>query len=168
MGYVTIGELADELGLDKSNIRKTLLKNGFAPVRIRTPETKGQLTLALTQEEAEAFRELRESQGFGHWQPTNNGKGEFYVVQVIPEFIPNRVKLGFADDAKNRLAAHRTAAPTATLCKAWPCKRVWEAAAIDSLTRIGCKLIANEVFECDNLEALLERGDDFFALMPKS
>jgi hypothetical protein len=50
--------------------------------------------------------------------------------------------------------------------KKWPCKRTWEAAAIDCLTREDCQLILNEVFDCDDLQALIARGDAFFAQMP--
>jgi hypothetical protein len=38
--------------------------------------------------------------------------------------------------------------------------------AIDALTREGCRLILNEVFECDDPDTLVKRGDDFFTLLP--
>ena len=149
-------------------MRKYVLKHGFTPVTIRTPESRAQLTLALTAEDAESIRALRQSQGFGAGtQSGDNGlAGSFYVVQVVPELAPNRVKLGFATDALARLSAHRTSAPTAQLVKAWPCHRSWEPCAITSMSRIDCRLIVNEVYECDDLAALIARGDDFFALMP--
>ena len=165
--YVTLSELSTELGLDKSNLRKYVLRAGFDFVKVRTPESKAQLTLALTAEDAEAVRELRQEQGFcGTLRPIENGKGWFYVVQVIPEYDPNRVKLGFATDANTRLASHRTAAPTAVLVKAWPCRASWEVTAIASVTRDGCTLVANEVYTCDDPAALVARGDMFFAIMP--
>ncbi len=51
------------------------------------------------------------------------GWGYFYVIQLVPEALPNRVKIGIADSVEKRLAEHRTAAPTAKLLKSWPCKR---------------------------------------------
>jgi hypothetical protein len=36
-----------------------------------------------------------------------------------------------------------------------------------SLTRCGCQLIANEVYTCDNVEAITERADKFFSLLPR-
>lgn len=168
MEYITLMNLANELGMDRSNIRKYVLKNGFSPVRIRTPESEGQLTLALTKEDAESVRILRQQQGFGSQVVVLNGTDGFlYVIQVVPELSPNRVKLGFASNAKDRLDSHRTSAPTAVLVKTWPCKRAWEVSAIASMTRSGCKLVANEVYECDSIQKLIRRGDEFFQVMPE-
>lgn len=167
---ITLGELAVELGLDRSNLRKFAVKNGINMTKTRTIETRGQLTLAFTPEDAEAIRELRQTMGFVQSEARRavitNGAGFFYIIQVIPEFAPNRVKLGFAGDVQARLSAHRTSAPTAQLLKSWPAKRYWEAVIIDSITRVDCENIANEIFECGNLEALIKRADDFFELMP--
>ena len=38
--------------------------------------------------------------------------------------------------------------------------------AIDVLTAAGTKLILNEVFDVDNLQELVQRGDAFFGLLP--
>lgn len=91
--------------------------------------------------------------------------GSFYMIQLIPEALPNRVKIGYADNVDQRLNEHRTAAPTAKLLKAWPCKRSWDYAAMDSITREGCKLVLNEVYEGD-ISGFLARGDQFFSYMP--
>jgi hypothetical protein len=167
--YVTIRELADEFGMLKSNLRPWATRHGFSWEKIRTPETQNQLTLALPAAEAESLRALRGSQGFGvSARPIDNGHGEFYIVQLIPEVIPGRLKLGFATNAASRLVAHRTVAPTAQLLMRWTCRKSWEPAAIASLTRSGCALVANEVFDCEDVEQIRERGDAFFALMPRN
>jgi hypothetical protein len=36
--------------------------------------------------------------------------GYFYIIQIVPEALPNRVKIGFADNVEKRLNEHRTAA----------------------------------------------------------
>jgi len=168
MEYTTLLQLANEFGLDRSNVRKYVLGNGFSPVRIRTPESGGQLTLALTKEDAESVRALRQQQGFGQHIPVANGTDGFlYIVQVVPELSDTRVKLGFANNAQDRLASHRTSAPTAVLIKTWPCKRAWEVCAITSMTRTQCKLVANEVYEYDDIQGLIKRGDEFFRIMPQ-
>src|SRR5262249_33797068 len=79
---------------------------------------------------------------------------------------PRRLKLGVADDLPSRLSQHRTAAPTAVVVKSWPCKRTWEGTVMDCLTAVNCRLILNEVFECDDVVALIARGDNLFALLP--
>jgi hypothetical protein len=38
---------------------------------------------------------------------------------------------------------------------------------MDSISSANCRLILNEVFECGDLDALLHRGDQFFALLPE-
>ncbi|MFH1486719.1 MAG: hypothetical protein ABIH46_11665 [Chloroflexota bacterium] len=164
--YVSVKQLSQELGLDSSNTRKYVLSQGFSFLKQRTPDSRGQLANVLAKEDAEAIKALREEQGFSGNVVANHTEGWFYVVQIVPELDPLRVKLGFASDAHNRLQAHRTVAPTAILVKAWPCKRVWEQAAMDSVTRTGCQLIASEVFQCDGLDTLIERCDSFFELMP--
>jgi len=169
--YILLKDLAKELGIDRSNARRYVLKTGFSMLKVRTPESRGQLTLALTPEDAEAVRELRQSQGYAVGKHPgkviiDNGIGFFYIIQLIPELEAERIKLGFAADIETRLQAHKTAAPTAKLLKAWPCKRSWELAAIASLTREGCERISDEVFRVNSLDSLVEGGNAFFALMP--
>ena len=166
--YISLKQLATELNMDRSGLRKYILQHGFTPQNLRTADSRNQLALVLTGEEAETIRELRTRQGFGGSpKPVDNGKGQFYIVQLIPEIAPDRIKLGYANDASARLVAHQTAAPTAKLLKVWPCKRSWESVIIESITRVGCTLIANEVYVCNDLEALFERCAALFALLPQ-
>jgi len=83
----------------------------------------------------------------------------------VPEALPNRVKIGYTDNLENRLSDHRTSAPTAKLIKSWPCKRSWDYAVMDCITKEGCKLVLNEVYEGD-IKGFIERTDKFFELMP--
>lgn len=165
--FVSIKDLARDIGMDRSHARRYILKLGLKPEKRRTPNSGGQLTLTLTTGEADFVRKKREENGFlDSSKPVQSDVGVFYVVQVVPELDPTRIKLGFADDPDSRLNQHRTSAPTAQIIKSWPSRRSWESTAIDCLTGEGCKLIMNEVYECSNLERLLELGDSFFALLP--
>lgn len=168
--FVTLKDLAQELGKDRSNLRKYIMSHGFTFLHVRTPESRGQVTLALTPEDAESVREIRSREGFVIGNESGivfgSGQGWFYIVQVVPDLAPNRVKLGFSGNVDARLQSHKTAAPTARLVSAWPCKRIWERAIVDSVTRTGCQLLANEVFECDNVDDLVSRCEAIFALMP--
>ena len=165
--YVSIKELAMRLGMDKSHARRYVLKLGFKPQKRRTPDSANQLTLTVTAVEAEAIVQQRLDQGFlSSDKAVPYDVGFFYVIQLVPELAPLRVKLGFAIDMSDRIAQHRTSAPTATIVKTWPCRRSWEVTAMDALTAGGAKLILNEVFEADDLNELVQRGDSFFALLP--
>lgn len=63
--YVTLKTLAEQLGMDRSHLRKYVLDRGFEPVKIRTADSGHQLTLALSEEDAQRVLQLRQQQGFG-------------------------------------------------------------------------------------------------------
>ena len=164
-----LGEIAKRLNLEVTAVRRLIAREGDA-LGIKTIRGKG-LKLFLSSEDAEtliASYEARRgpTQGTTEEAATFDRYGFFYIIQLVPEALPNRVKIGFADSVERRLTEHHTAAPTARVLKAWPCKRSWDYAAMDSITRDGCKLVLNEVFEGD-IDGFIERGDSFFAVMPK-
>src|SRR5262249_52845205 len=165
--FISLKQLATELGMDRSHARRYVLRLGFTPHKRRTPNSQNQLTLAVTIPEAEVIRNKRREAGFFQsTKPVVSEVGVFYVIRLVPELDPRRLKLGFADDLLSRLGQHRTAAPTAALVKSWPCKRAWEGTAMECLTVVNCRLILNEVFECDDVHGLIGRGDSLFALLP--
>jgi hypothetical protein len=168
--FVSLKQLAEALSMDRSHARKYILKQGFKPEKRRTSDSGGMLALSFTKEEAERIIALRRDQGFfgaSLAKPVSEEKGVFYVIQLVPEYDPNRIKLGFTSDIEDRLQHHRTSAPTAVVKKVWPCRKSWEVTAIAAITAIGCKLILGEVFECENLEQLLVRAEAFFSLLPE-
>jgi hypothetical protein len=165
--YVSLKDLADELGLTLSWLRIYTMRNGVKPHKRRTADSRNQLRLAVTAEEAEWIRAKRREEGFfADCKAADKDAGVFYVIQLVPELDARRLKLGFADDLALRLAQHRTAAPTARVVKSWPCRRVWEFTVMDCLVGTECRLILNEVYECDDINALLARGDQLFQLLP--
>jgi len=96
------------------------------------------------------------------------GFGFFYLIQLLPEDLPTRVKIGYTDNLDVRQSDHRTSAPTLKLLRSWPCKRTWEESAKASITRDGCRRIGGEgpeVFDGD-VQGFIDRADAFFALMP--
>lgn len=168
--FVILADLARELGLDRSNMRKYAIKHGFSFLQVRTPKSRGQSVLALTEQDAEAVRELRSKQGFlsgqPHGQPVDNGHGWFYLVQIAPDLDPMRIKFGFASDPIRRIDYYRTLSPTVTLVKTWRCRASWERAAIDSLTRLNAISLGGEVFQIEDLASAIQQGDTFFSIMP--
>jgi hypothetical protein len=165
--YVSIKELASRLGMDRSHVRRYVMKLGYSFHKRRTPDSGSQLTLCVTSAEADAIASQRADKGFtASTVVAVSDVGVFYVIQLVPDLDQKRLKLGFAESLEQRLSQHRTAAPTARVLRAWPCKRPWELTAIDALTREGCRLILNEVFECDDPDTLVKRGDVFFSMLP--
>ena len=167
--HVLLSTLAQEWGIDKSTARKYVLRHGYDFLRVRGDERTHQAVLALKAEDAELIREVRAREGYtggNNSRPVENGIGVFYVVQIMPDADPSRIKLGYASDAARRLASYRTVSPTAAIMRVWPCRASWERAAIDSLSAEHCTVVGGEVYQCSDIEGLLQRGNAFFSLMP--
>jgi hypothetical protein len=165
---VGITEIANRLNINDTTVRRLIARESDN-LKLNLHRGKGE-KLLLTRDDADkliAYYEARR----GPISPTEQDEekfdryGSFYIIQLIPEALPNRVKIGYADNVEQRLSEHHTAAPTAKLLKSWPCKRSWDYAAMDSITREGCKLVLNEVYEGD-IDGFLRRADQFFAVMP--
>jgi hypothetical protein len=165
---VGIAEIAKRLKLDLTTVRRMIARENET-LALELHRGKGD-KLLLTKDDADRLIASYEARrGLVSASELDTTKfdryGYFYIIQLVPEALPNRVKIGFADAVEKRLDEHRTAAPTARLLKAWPCKRSWDYAAMDSITREGCKLVLNEVYEGD-IDGFIARGDAFFAVMP--
>lgn len=165
---VTIAEIAKRLGVDQRTVGR-LIARETETLNLQLIRGKGDKRL-LSREDADRLIASYEARrGPVAADPVEATKydrfGYFYLIQLVPEALPNRVKIGFADNVEKRLVEHQTAAPTAKLLKRWLCKRSWDYAAMDSITRSGCKLVLNEVYEGD-INGFMERGDAFFSLMP--
>jgi len=166
-GYISIKHLAEKLGMDRSHARRYVLKLGVNPQKRRTADSGSQLTLTVTEEEAASILKHRQEQGFSYdGKPVESEAGVFYVIQLVPELDPKRIKLGFAIDLNDRLTQHRTAAPTAKVLTSWPCRRSWETTVMDCLSSVACRHILNEVFECSALDELVTKGNALFGMLP--
>ena len=62
--FVMLKDLALTLGIDRSVLRRYVLKNGFEPHFRRSAETRWSNALALTAAEARSVVALRKEQGF--------------------------------------------------------------------------------------------------------
>jgi len=170
-GYISVKDIALRLGMDRSAARRYILKLGYEPMKRRTPDSGGQPTLVVTEIQSEEIIAKRLLE-YGDFTDQSAGEvvitdhGFFYIIQLVPELDPRRVKLGFAVNVNDRLTQHRTSAPTASCLRSWPCKRTWEVTAMDCITHTTSRLIFSEVFECEDVEQLVQRAEQFFGLMP--
>ncbi len=165
--YVLLTELAEEWGLKRSYVRKYVKNTGIEAHERRTPDAAGQRTLAVTLGEAKFLRMHRREEGFDNKTPvTSPNIGTFYIIQLIPEYNPRRLKFGFTGNLESRLKEHQTAAPTAKVLKSYPCKKTWESVVIAILVTNRCRLVRSEVFECEDLEDFSTFVDKLFALFP--
>lgn len=165
---IALKEISSRIGLDKSNTRKWLIAQGFTFVRTRDIESR-QLINALTEEDAERAIELRENQGFadreGNLPAASNGY--FYVVRLMPDLAPNRIKFGFADYIQSRMSAHRTTCPKLEIVQTWPCLRAYESTAIAVAVNGGSTLYGGEVYDVESVDEVVNRLDRLFEMLPK-
>ena len=150
----------------------SLKKLNLKTIKTKTPTSNGSLVNGLEREDADSLIAFFEQKSKGVSTETASEVsvqryGYFYLIQLVPEALPNRFKIGYTDNLEQRLGEHRTAAPTCNLAKSWDCKRSWDHAAMDSITRENCKHVLNEVYEGE-LEGFIKRGDQFFGNMPKN
>lgn len=168
---ISIPELADELQCYKQSLFKIAKRLNISAVKKRDSERRNQLVATVSMEEALLIKQefiARTRQSFNNDLSIENliaDNGLFYLIQLEPEHDPERVKVGFSTDLEGRLQKHRCSAPFAQYLKTWPCQRLWERTAIDSITN-GAEKLHTEVFRVDSLAKVLERADNFFALMP--
>lgn len=175
---VAIMDLADELMVRKQRIFKILPRLGIRPMQRREPSRGNQNVATVSLKEAttirvEIVRSLDSPENGGN-QTSRGGSaivytddvGFFYLIQLEPDHDPGRFKVGFTTDLDGRLQKHRCSAPYARYLKNWPCRRIWERAAIDCVTD-GCERLHTEVFRSVFLEQVDARAEGFFSMMPK-
>ena len=170
---VTYKEMAKRLGVDPSTIRRLVERYGpelaISVQQGRANTINGKWMHYLTSEDADRLAARYEASRTpvkdSATEESYQRSGYFYVIQLVPEALPDRIKIGYTDNLEKRLTEHQTAAPTARLVSSWRCKRSWDYAAMDSITRDGCSLVLNEVFD-GAPEGFVDRGNAFFAHMP--
>jgi hypothetical protein len=149
--------------MDKSHCRRFVISSGINFHKKRDVST-GQKVNAVSKDDAEKIIRLRSVQGYGNSNAVKDEKGWFYIIQVIPEYNPNRIKFGYASDIQSRLSAHRCSAPTAEVVATFPCDPAWEKVAIMCCAK-GQKQIGCEVFDVDDVRAVVEKARRFMELM---
>src|SRR5215475_5962093 len=174
--YLSFFDLAQKLGVSYDTVRRTIARYGdeleSTVLKRKTSSSRDALTQCISLDAANRLITFLDS------KTNDNSKnddqefffqwfGYFYIVQLVPELMPNRVKIGYTDNLEQRLREHQTSAPTARYVKYWACKRSWDQCVMDSITRSDCQLVMNEVYEGD-VTLCVQRADEFFALMPTS
>jgi T5orf172 domain len=170
---VSYKDIAKRLGIDPGTVRRLIERHG-ADLGVTVERGRGNSSNAkwahyLSREDAERLATFYLAKHAAGAEPSAEDAfqafGYFYLIQLVPEAIPNRIKIGYTDQLEKRLAEHQTAAPTARVIGSWPCKRSRDYAAMDSITRVGCVWVMNEVFEGEP-EGFIQRANAFFAVMP--
>jgi hypothetical protein len=168
---IAIVDLADELQVRKQRLFKVLKRLGITATQRRDSGRRGQNVAVINATDAAAIRtELGRLAPVGPQDGTTvpvflDDVGFFYLIRLEPNHDPGRFKVGFTTELDGRLQKHRCSAPFAEYMKTWPCRRVWERAAIDCATD-GCEKLHTEVFRTTALDKVATRADTFFSVMP--
>ena len=172
---IAIVDLADDLQVRKQRIFKILPRLGIRPTQRREASRGNQNVATVSHSEAVAIRaEIEKAAASTSTDGSRVGSpaafaaddvGFFYLIQLEPEHDSGRFKVGFTMDLDGRLQKHRCSAPFAKYVRTWPCRRVWERAAIDCATN-GCEQLHTEVFRGASLSQVAEHAETFFSMMP--
>ena len=170
---VTIRELATELEVNRSQLRKWIIRQlpNVSIFKMRDPNGRGCEVIAVSPDHAEIIRTER-----GRWNGsrvrTESGDAEtfgvFYAIQLLPDIAPDRVKFGFTTNLESRLQTHRCTCPDAKPLQTWRCNPLWEAAglaavgACESVSHVG-----GEVFDCKEIDATLATVTQLFDLLTR-
>jgi hypothetical protein len=163
-GYVPILEIVSEYNTNQRVIKRWASKNNCEFVKMKSNKG-GRSKICLKKhdyENLEKYLMEMKSEGF------------FYMLQPVPEFNVNRIKLGFSKKFSRRLKEHRTICPNATLIKKWKCHKDDERKTTNDATQNSCIRLytedsgrksgshATEVFDCTDYKIVLERLDQIF------
>jgi hypothetical protein len=88
--------------------------------------------------------------------------GWFYVIQLIPDLKPDRLKFGFSQNFTNRLNGHRVSSPTACVLKTYPCVWADEIPCIASVVNQNCHRLTAEAYDVDSIDRVIAACDRYF------
>ena len=117
--HVSLKDIAKRLGIDPTTVRRLIERFGpelkIAVQKGRGNTSNAKWTHYLSREDADRLAAFYESRHDVRRDDEAAGDsfeafGYFYVIQLVPEALPNRVKIGYTDNLEKRLAEHQTAA----------------------------------------------------------
>ena len=158
---VSVQELLESYNTDWRVIQRWAKKHKREFVKVKS-QVGGRANYCLTKKDAADCEKYLKS---------IKGKGWLYLVQPIPEYNPNRIKIGWTNNWKRRESEHRHICPNATMVERWRCDKNQETAVREAVTGGGKRLYttanrkrqATEVYECDNYKVILERLTSHFS-----
>ena len=161
--YILIKEVAIELGLDRSTTLKTVKRLNIPTVKVRDIKAGGQLCSAVNREGFDLLISTRETSGFGQGprKECNTSRNVCYIIQVNPERMPERIKVGVSTDMQGRLSTYRTICPEASIVAAWYAPASCEGYMIAVGQEHG-EQVGAELFDIEDVESFLSLMSNAF------
>ncbi len=158
----TIKEVAQAVGRDRSITLKNIKKHDIPIVMIKTPDTNGQKTVALTEDAYKQFLDLSGVYGVTSkkkYVASANEKGVFYLINPIPAHSKTRIKFGYTFSIDERVKEYKTICPDMEIVKTWPIKKYQEKTIIDMAITKSDKRIGTEIYEIADVNETIARID---------
>ena len=169
--YVSIGECADLLNMDRSHLLKAIKagKYGHITIELRRDRNKqNQKVATISKADFELIKKYRESEGFGSEKVVKSTKGVFYIIQTNPHNIPLRYKFGFTNDLDNRIRSYKSVCPNLKIIEKYPCDSIHELPLLNMIQKYG-KRVGQELFEVKDIEIIKKDIQEVLSrLIPES
>ncbi len=152
--YVSIGDCADLLNMDRSHLLKAIKADKYEHITIelrRDRNKQNQKVATISKADFELIKKYRESEGFGSEKVVKSTKGVFYIIQTNPHNIPLRYKFGFTNDLDNRIRSYKCVCPNMKIIEKYPCDSIHELPLLKMIQKYG-KRIGQELFEVGDIE----------------
>lgn len=161
--YISLKEASTQLKMDKGNLYHLIKKLKIKMDKTR--ESNGHTINIIELSDFEKIKNYRQNPLSNNKKITNIDyeNGVFYVIQPIPEYNLNRIKVGFSNNIDTRKLQYSTICPSTNIIKTWQCKRCWEKTIIAQSTSSEQKL-GEEIFEVKDLEQFIKKLDFIFSL----
>ena len=164
--FVFAKDLAEDIGIDRSNVLKALKRYSIPTEERRDPSCNNARCTVLTIENAEAFKNIRLLEGY-HVDGENIGepapKRNFvYVIQCDPEMRPNRIKVGITMDIISRLPAYKIVCPEVKVLRLWVAPPSCEGYLIALGQALGHR-VGQELFDIGDTDEFFKIADIAFS-----
>ena len=154
---VLLHNLAGKLGYyDAYSLNRVAIRLGFKPYKLKGAKNASWLlsakdadALVTRLEEEKAHRILPED------QTKVQGIGGVYCVEAPSYTGIIRVKIGWADNFANRFNSYRTLVPDLRVRALWVTRATWMEQMAITYASNTARRVSNELFECDDIDALV-------------
>jgi len=162
--FISLKQLADEIGFNASSIKKTVVRRGFTPFQLEEGSNK---PFYLKSKDADIFKQkiIDENKNRIKVKKTHTIISGVYFVSVPSFKGVDRFKIGWSNDVYERLSTYRTIIPDLKIIAIWQTSYSWcEKAALKCAEQLG-KRVHQELFEFRNTEIAYAELDSLFMKM---
>jgi len=170
--FISIGEVAEKLGIDRANLFTNLRNNKYGLIEVNEKRYKdkgNQKCSVISMDDFNLIKQIRKNEGFeeGGSIKNNSNSGVFYIIKTNPNSIPNRYKFGFSSDLPNRIKSYKSVCPNSIVVESFKCNFYHELPLLKMISKYG-KRIGQELYEVeDMLKVIVDIKEVLLRLLPE-